>query len=71
MEDDRLIDLDDDETRRLVRDLIGQELDMAKAFLEMGSTEDARRELMEARSAAQKIGFLAELGIIDDMLHRL
>ncbi len=71
MGDTSIVDLDDLETQRLIRDLIGQELDLARAFIREGRTDEARNELLEARSAAQRIGLLAEIGMIDDMLHQL
>ena len=65
------IDLNDAETQKLVRNLIAQELDLARTYIHMGRAEDARSELQEARAAAQRIGMLAEIGIIDDMLQHL
>lgn len=69
MKDSRLVDITDNETRKLLRTMIAHELDLARAYIAEGRTEDARRELMEARVAAQKLGLLSEVGLIDDMLH--
>lgn len=69
--DNSIIDLDDMETQKLIHDLIGQELDLARVYISEGKTGKARNELMEARSAAQRIGLLADIGIIDDMLQQL
>jgi hypothetical protein len=71
MGDTRIINLDDDETQKLIRDLIGQELDLARAYISDGRIEEARSGLIEARSAAQRISLLAEIGMIDDMLQKL
>jgi hypothetical protein len=70
-EDARVINLADPETQELVRDLINNELDLARAFIGDGNLAQARHELQEARSAAQIAGLLAEVGIIDDMLQPL
>jgi len=71
MGDRSLINIEDPDTQKLVRDLIGQQLDLAKAYIGDGMIDDARRELNEARSAALRIGFLSEVGVIDHMLHEL
>ncbi len=71
MEDTRMVDIEDMETQELVRDLIYSELDMARSYLRQGMIEEARRGLLEARSAAERIGLLSEVGVIDDVLHSL
>ena len=68
MNDNRMIDIDDDETRKLLRTMIDNEMDLARAFITEGKNDEARRELLEARGAAQKLGLLSEVGLIDDML---
>jgi len=71
MGDSSMINLDDGETQKLVRDLISHEVDLARSYIHEGRIEDARHELLEARSAAQRIILLAEIGMIDDMLNQL
>ena len=68
MGDDQIINLDDTETHRLVREMINNKLDLARSYQKQGMTEEARYELYEARAAAQRIGLLSEIGIIDDLL---
>ena len=68
MGDDQVINLDDAETHRLVREMINNKLDLARSYQKQGMTEAARYELYEARAAAQRIGLLSEIGIIDDLL---
>lgn len=69
--DTSIINLEDEETRRLIGDLVRQHLDLAKSYINERKLDDARRELMEARSAAQRIDLLFEVGVIDDMLRQL
>jgi hypothetical protein len=69
--DTSIINLDDAETRRLIADLVGQHLDLARAYIGEHKPDDAHRELMEARNAAQRIDLLFEIGVIDDMLRQL
>ncbi|MHB9112532.1 MAG: hypothetical protein ACYC4D_07890 [Thermoleophilia bacterium] len=69
--DTNIINLEDLETRRLIGDLVRQHLDLAKAYITERKLDEARRELMEARSAAQRIDLLFEVGVIDDMLRQL
>lgn len=71
MSDDRVVDLNDHDTIRLVRSLIDCGIDLARAYIDEGKVEEARYELMEAKSAAQHIGLLADVGIIDNMLRSL
>ncbi len=66
--DNSIVDLSDAGTQKLIRDLIGQQVDLARAFILDGRMDEARGELMEARTAAQRISLLAEIGMIDDML---
>jgi hypothetical protein len=68
MEDARVIDISDPETKKLLRNMIANELDLARTFVAEGRHDEARRELQEARYAAQRLGMLAEVGIIDDMM---
>ena len=68
MNDNRMIDIDDDETRKLLRTMIDNEMDLARACITEGKNDEARLELLEARGAAQKLGLLSEVGLIDDML---
>lgn len=69
--DASIIDLQDEETRRLIGDLIRQHMDLADAYISEGKLEEAHSELMEARAAAQLSDFLFEIGVIDDMLRKL
>lgn len=69
--DTSIINIEDEETRRLIGDLVAQHLDLAKAYISERKLDDAHRELMEARSAAQRIDLLFDVGIIDDMLRQL
>ena len=68
MNDTRVVDIADPETKKLLRNMIANELDLARAFLAEGKHDEARVELQEARYAAQRLGLLAEVGIIDDMM---
>jgi hypothetical protein len=68
MGDTQVVNLEDPETHRLIREMINNKLDLARSHQKQGLTEEARRELYEARSAAQRIGLLSEIGIIDDLL---
>ena len=71
MEDTRVVDLNDPDTVKLVREMVYSELDMARAHIKEGHAAEARRNLLEARAAAQRIGLLSEIGPIDDMLKYL
>ncbi|MHB8793748.1 MAG: COG1470 family protein [Thermoleophilia bacterium] len=69
--DASIIDLQDEETRKLIGDLIRQHMDLADAYISEGKPEEAHTELMEARVAAQLSDLLFEIGVIDDMLRKL
>lgn len=69
--DASIVDLGDEETRRLIDDLVRQQKNLAEAYKSEGRFEDAKRELVEARTAAQRTGLLFEVGAIDDMLRKL
>jgi hypothetical protein len=71
MDDHRVVDLSDRETQKIIRELIENQMDMARAYIGQGDIEAARRELMESRAAAHRIGLLFEVGNIDDMLRDL
>jgi hypothetical protein len=71
MDDNQVVDIDDPETLSLIRKLIEGEIDLARSYIEQGNKESAKRELMEARGAAWRIGLLSEVGVIDDMLQGL
>lgn len=71
IEDDSVVDISDPETQKLIRELIESQLDLARSFISEGRPDEARRELMEAQSAAQRVGLFFELGVIDDMLRSL
>lgn len=71
MDDTQVVDLTDADTIRLIRSLISSGLDLARGYMSEGKTGDARRELEEAKSAAQRIGLLSEVGVIDGMLRTL
>jgi hypothetical protein len=71
MNDNQVVDIDDPETLSLIRKLIEGEIDLARSYVEQGNKEAARRELIEARAAAWRIGLLSEVGVIDDMLQGL
>lgn len=71
MGDTGLVDLRDEETQGLIRDIINQETDLARTYIADGRIEEARAELEEARAAARRIGLLAVIGMIDDLLREL
>ncbi|MHB8143881.1 MAG: hypothetical protein ACYDGX_09550 [Thermoleophilia bacterium] len=68
IQDNRMIDIGDEETRKLMRTMIDNQLDLARAYIAEGKTEEARLQLEEARNAAQRLSLLFEVGLIDDML---
>lgn len=70
-EDTNIVDISDPETRQLIRELINNELDLARMFIVEGNSEGARQELFEARSAALRLQLLAEVAMIDDLLNYL
>lgn len=71
MADTQLVDTADEETRKLIRDLIISEIDMARSYQQQGMIDEARLGLEEARAAAQLVGLLSEVGMIDDILRSL
>lgn len=71
LEDTNLVDISDPETRHLIRELINNEMDLARMYMVDGRNEEARQELYEARSAALKLQLLAEVAMIDDLLQYL
>lgn len=71
MGDTGIVDLRDEETQSLIRDIIGQEVDLGRTFIGEGRIEEARAELEEARAAARRIGLLAVIGMIDDLLREI
>lgn len=68
MEDSRLIDVNDAETRELIHTLIINELDLSRNLISEGRNDEARKTLKEIRSAALRSGFLSEVVFIDDLL---
>ncbi|RJQ44255.1 MAG: hypothetical protein C4534_06760 [Gaiellales bacterium] len=70
-DDINLVDISDPETRHLIRELINNEMDLARMYIIEGKNEEARRELMEARSAAMRIKLFTEVAVIDDLLNYL
>lgn len=70
-EDARLVDISDQETRQLIRELINNEMELARMYIIEGKHEMARKELLEARAAALRIKLLAEVAMIDDLLNYL
>lgn len=71
MNDTRMIDLADPETQNIIRELINSQLDLARGYMGQGELEAAHRELAEARSAALRLGLLAEVSMIDGLLRGL
>lgn len=71
MDDDRVVDLTDPDTIKLIRSLINNGVDLARTFIDKGEADAARRELEEARGAARRLGLLSEVGLIDNMLRSL
>ncbi len=71
MNDTRVVDLNDPDTIKLVREMVYSQLDMARMHIKEGHATEARSNLLEARAAAQRIGLLSEIGPIDDMLKYL
>ncbi|MBI5871135.1 MAG: hypothetical protein HZB44_09355 [Actinobacteria bacterium] len=69
--DDSIVNLADEETRRLIGDLVRQHIDLAEAYISERRLDEANRELAEARAAAMRIDLLFEIGVIDDMLRQL
>ena len=70
-EDPKIVDISDPETRQLVRELIKNEMDLARMYIIEGKTEEARQELLEARSAAMKLKLFTDVTVIDDLLNYL
>lgn len=70
-EDTKLVDISDPETRQLIRELINNEMDLARMYIMESKHEEARRELEEAKAAALRIGLLAEVATIDGLLSYL
>lgn len=70
-EDARLVDIADPETRQLIRELINNEMDLAQMYIMENKHDEARRELLEAKAAALRIGLLAEVATIDGLLSHL
>ncbi|MBE0428811.1 MAG: hypothetical protein IBX61_02950 [Thermoleophilia bacterium] len=68
MEDARLVDLEDPETVGIIRQLIQEQLDMARSLYVQGDAAGAQGQLKEARQASRRIGWWSEIGMIDDML---
>lgn len=66
--DNRMVDISDEETRQLIKTLINNEIDLARSYMMEGKNKEARRELMEARTAALKMELLSEVAVIDDFL---
>ncbi len=68
MEDKRIVDITDAETKKLIRTMIDDQIGLARAYIDGGDVAAARHELKEARSAAEKLGLFSEIGLIDDIL---
>lgn len=71
MDESRVIDVTDPETRKLCASLISDQVDLAQAYISEGRGDRARQELREAREAAQHLNLLSEIAIIDAMLSEL
>jgi hypothetical protein len=71
LEDSNIVDISDPETKQLVRELINNEMDLARMFIVAGQNEEAREELFEARAAALRLQLLSEVAMIDDLLNYL
>lgn len=71
MEVTGIVDLRDEETQGLIRNIINQQVDLARTYIGEGRIEEARTELKEARAAALRVGLLAVVGMIDDMWQQL
>lgn len=71
MEESRLVDVSDPETRRLCASLISNQIDLAQAYISEGRGDKARHELREARDAAIYLNLLSEIAIIDSLLSEL
>lgn len=71
MEESRLVDVTDPETRKLCASLISNQVDLAQAYVSEGRGDRARQELREARAAAMYLNLLSEIAIIDAMLSEL
>ncbi|MHB0866555.1 MAG: COG1470 family protein [Thermoleophilia bacterium] len=68
MNDMRMIDVADPETQTIIRELINNQLDLARRYMGQGELEAAHRELGEARLAALRLGLLSEVSMIDGLL---
>ncbi|MHB1390162.1 MAG: COG1470 family protein [Thermoleophilia bacterium] len=68
MNDMRMIDVADPETQNIIRELIDNQLDLARRYMGQGELESAHRELGEARLAALRLGLLSEVSMIDGLL---
>jgi hypothetical protein len=71
MEDSRLIDMHDTETQSIVRELISDQIELARLQLSEGGSEIGREMLQEARIAASRARLYSVVGEIDDMLWQI
>jgi len=71
MDDSQVIDVNDEETKDLIRTLIDGELELSRALITAGQVREARGKLMDVRSAAHRIKLLPEIVMIDDLLMSL
>lgn len=69
--DESIVNLADEETRKLIGDLVRQHIELAEVYISERRLDEANRELLEARVAARRIDLLFEIGVIDDMLRQL
>ncbi len=70
MADERIVDITDSDTKKLICNMIDDQIGLARAYLEGGDAAAARRELEEARAAAEKLGLFSEMGLIEDILRQ-
>ncbi len=71
MADKRIVDISDQETKKLISTMIDDQIGLARAYLAGGDAAAARRELGEAREAAGKLSLFSEIGLIDDLLRQI
>ena len=65
------IDLDDPEVRRLIKDLIEDEIELAQQYKEQGQTVDAVLQLTEAEKACNALGLTSKARLIRAMIKEL
>ncbi len=65
------IDLDDPEVRRLIKDLIEDEIELAQQYKVQGQTVDAVLQLTEAEKACNALGLTSKARLIRAMIKEL